>query len=101
MPSFRVEKLIRDRLPQIMRESGLAVFDRRLGAADFARALRRKLVEEAGEAQHADTTDELIDELADLAEVTTALRALHGVTDEMLEAAGMRKSEGHGGCGGR
>ncbi len=97
MPRFRVEKLIRDRLPQIMRASGLAVFDRRLDAADFDRALRQKLVEEAGEAQQAQSEEALIDELADLAEVTAALSALHGVTSAMIEAARLKKREARGG----
>lgn len=44
---FRVQKLIRDQLPTIMRAQGLAVFDRRLGDAEFVAALKDKLVEEA------------------------------------------------------
>ena len=32
---FRVQKLIRDRLPAIMRAQGLKVFDRRLNDAEF------------------------------------------------------------------
>ena len=48
---FRVEKLIRDKLPQIMRDQGLAVFDQRLDDEAFVAALKAKLVEEAIEAQ--------------------------------------------------
>src|SRR5258706_15737848 len=80
-----------------MRALGMAVFDRRLAAADFDRALGQKLVEEAGEAQQAQSEEALIDELADLAEVTAALSALHGVTSAMIEAARLKKREARGG----
>ena len=38
---FRVQKLIRDRLPEIMRAQGLAVFDHRLEDAEFVAAVDR------------------------------------------------------------
>ena len=97
MPRFRVEKLIRDRLPQIMRDQGLAVFDRRMEDAEFEIALRAKLVEEATEARAAASIADLIDELADIAEVTRALMALHAVTPEAVEAARLKKRDARGG----
>jgi predicted house-cleaning noncanonical NTP pyrophosphatase (MazG superfamily) len=97
MPRFRVEKLIRDRLPRIMREQGLVVFDRRMDDAEFEAALRAKLVEEAAEAHAAVSTDELIDELADIAEVLRALMALRGITPEAVESARLTKREARGG----
>ena len=53
---FRVQKLIRDRLPEIMRGQGLAVFDRRLDDAEYVAALGEKLVEDRrpGEVRRAD-----------------------------------------------
>ena len=45
---FKVGKLIRDRLPAMMRAQGLAVFERRLDADEFRAALREKLLEELG-----------------------------------------------------
>ena len=57
---FRVDKLIRDKLPAIMRSQGLTVFTRRLDDAEFVNRLKDKLIEEAGEAQRAGDRAELI-----------------------------------------
>jgi len=94
---FRVEKLIRDRLPQIMRASGLAVFERTLDEAAFILALRDKLGEEAAELLAAETRDELLGELADVAEVILALGAVHGFTAAEVEAKRLAKREERGG----
>ncbi len=94
---FKVEKLIRDRLPAIMRGQGLAVFDRRLDDADYDAALRAKLIEEATEAQGAGARAELTDELADLTEVMLALAALHGIAPDEIEARRLAKREERGG----
>lgn len=94
---FRVEKLIRDKLPGIMRDQGLAVFDRRLGDAEFRAAAAAKLVEEALEAEAATSADELLGELADLSEVMLALAAAHGLTPDDIEARRVAKREERGG----
>ena len=94
---FRVEKLIRDKLPQIMRDQGLAVFDRRLDDAAFIAALKDKLVEEAREAQACADSRELIDELADLSEVIQALAAAQGLTLDDIETRRLAKRAERGG----
>jgi predicted house-cleaning noncanonical NTP pyrophosphatase (MazG superfamily) len=94
---FRVEKLIRDRLPGIMRDQGLLVFDRRLDDAAFDASLRAKLLEEAAEAQAAADRDELAGELADLSEVMLALAALHGLSAADIEARRVAKRAERGG----
>lgn len=93
---FRVDKLIRDRLPQIMRDQGLAVFERRLDDAEFERRLRDKLIEECAEAARAAPSD-LLEELADIAEVLLALAQLHGWSRQDLEAARLAKRAERGG----
>ncbi len=94
---FRVEKLIRDKLPAIMRAQGLAVFDRRLDDEDYRAALKLKLTEEAAEAAAAEDTEELLGELADVSEVLRALAAAHGLTLDQVEAARLAKAEARGG----
>jgi len=94
---FRVDKLIRDRLPAIMRGQGLSVFDRRLGDAEFDARLRDKLVEEALEARSATSRAELIDELADLSEVMDALAQVNGVTKDEIEVRRLAKRAERGG----
>ncbi|MBA4014366.1 MAG: hypothetical protein C0481_21115 [Phenylobacterium sp.] len=93
---FRVQKLIRDRLPEIMRGQGLAVFDRRLDDAEFVSALGDKLVEEANEARLANP-DEIAGELADVLEVVHALAAAHGLSLQEVEVARLAKRAERGG----
>lgn len=93
---FAVEKLIRDRLPQIMRDQGLQVFERHLSGKDLAQALREKLMEEAAEAASASEAD-LLEELADVSEVLRALAATIGQTAEDVELARQAKHAARGG----
>jgi predicted house-cleaning noncanonical NTP pyrophosphatase (MazG superfamily) len=94
---FRVQKLIRDRLPDMMRADGLAVFDRRLGDAEYAAALREKLIEEAHEARAAASPTELTGELADVLEVIHAMAAAHGLSMSEVEAKRLAKRAERGG----
>jgi predicted house-cleaning noncanonical NTP pyrophosphatase (MazG superfamily) len=94
---FRVEKLIRDKLPAIMRAQGLAVFDHRLDDDAFRASLRDKIVEEALEAQGALSRDDLLGELADLTEVILALAAAEGLTPADIETQRLAKRDERGG----
>jgi predicted house-cleaning noncanonical NTP pyrophosphatase (MazG superfamily) len=94
---FRVDKLIRDKLPAMMEAQGLTVFTRRLDDAEFVARLKDKLVEEAAEAQRAGDRAELIDELADLREVMLALAVAAGVEETEIEARRLAKRAERGG----
>jgi predicted house-cleaning noncanonical NTP pyrophosphatase (MazG superfamily) len=97
---FKVEKLIRDRLPEIMRGQGQRVFERTLDGAEYQAELRRKLVEEAAEAACAGD-DSLMEELADVLEVVIALAAASGATLGDVEAKRLAKRAERGGFEGR
>lgn len=84
MPT-RHDKLIRDRIPDLMDEAGVRYEVETLDATAFERALRAKLVEEADEAARATGPDELALELADLVEVARALMAVTGVAPHEVE----------------
>lgn len=94
---FRVQKLIRDRLPQMMRDQGLAVFERQLDEDEFVAALKDKLVEEAGEARDAASPAELAAELADVLEVMGALAEASGFSLEDVETQRRAKRAARGG----
>ncbi len=81
-------KLVRDRIPEIIRASGRSPVTRRLSHEQFATALRDKLLEEAGEACGADGPEDLVDELADVLEVLRALAATvdRSLSDVLLRA---------------
>lgn len=100
MMRFRVEKLIRDGLPQMMRDQQLTVFCHRLDDAAFLAALKAKLIEEAQEAAAAGP-DDLLEELADLSEVMAALMAAAGLSPQDVETARLAKRAQRGGFDGR
>ncbi|MET0388144.1 MAG: nucleoside triphosphate pyrophosphohydrolase [Polyangiales bacterium] len=94
---FRVEKLIRDRLPELMRSWGLRVTTRQLDPAELIACLRAKLQEEAAEVQQAPSRAALLEELADVTEVVQALCEVSGITPLELEACRLAKQRERGG----
>ena len=77
-------KLVRDRIPEIIRRSGAAARVGRVDTANATHVLLHKLVEEAVEALTAGG-DDLLAELADLQEVQLALLSRLSMTYDMLE----------------
>lgn len=70
--AIRYDKLVRDRIPEIVSAGGLVPVTRTLGEHEYVAALRAKVVEEAAELADA-SDEELVEELADLQEVCDAL----------------------------
>ena len=93
---FKVGKLIRDRLPAMMRAQGLALFERRLDDGEFLDALKDKLLEEAAEGREASPA-EIACELADVIEVARALADAHGIAWDEVEARRLAKRAERGG----
>jgi predicted house-cleaning noncanonical NTP pyrophosphatase (MazG superfamily) len=86
-------KLVRDRIPEIIRESGGDPRMRRLDGDAFREALCAKLTEETGE--FLDTRAP--EELADILEVVYALVDQAGLTPDVLEAIRLEKRAARGG----
>jgi predicted house-cleaning noncanonical NTP pyrophosphatase (MazG superfamily) len=78
------DKLVRDRIPEIIRASGRTCETTRLVDEEYQTALLAKLVEEAREAASAGP-GELVTELADLLEVVEATISAHGLSREAVE----------------
>lgn len=68
-----VAKLVRDRIPEIIKGSGREPQVYQAGREEFRERLRDKLVEESDEVLSADTPDAFVEELADLWEVSDAM----------------------------
>ena len=85
-------KLIRDRIPEILEALNIAFSVEEMTETEYRQALRAKLMEEAEEAAEADNAD-LITELADLLEV----RCLRFRPSGALNGAALCK--GCGSCG--
>jgi predicted house-cleaning noncanonical NTP pyrophosphatase (MazG superfamily) len=86
-------KLVRDRIPEIIRSGGKQCGIETMPEAEYRQALLQKLVEEAQEARQA-APDELITELADLQEVIAALLAAwHIFPDKVQQIQDQRRAE--------
>jgi predicted house-cleaning noncanonical NTP pyrophosphatase (MazG superfamily) len=86
-------KLVRDRIPQIIQADGYLPVTRVLDADHYHTALREKLMEEAQEARQAPAAA-LPAELADVLEVLQALVAAAGMTwDELVAVAAAQRAD--------
>ncbi|XGV97586.1 MAG: hypothetical protein ACAF41_01280 [Leptolyngbya sp. BL-A-14] len=89
-------KLVRDRIPEIIRAAGQECAIETMDEEIFHQALRAKLVEEAQEAATA-TSEALVTELADLYEVMDVLMVAHNIDREAVLAEQRRRQRDRGG----
>ena len=90
-------KLVRDKIPSIIKRKGESVEVVRLKGDALLSALRQKLVEEAFEALDAKSFDELIGELADVQEVIDGICEALPASKEQVNAEQADKHERRGG----
>jgi predicted house-cleaning noncanonical NTP pyrophosphatase (MazG superfamily) len=90
------DKLVRDRIPEIIRRDGRECATEMMSEAEYRRALLEKLVEEAQEATTVGP-EKLVEELADLYEIIDALMAAYGIEREAVLAKQARKRAERGG----
>jgi len=95
MPVYN--KLVRDKIPQIIGAEGKAFRSRILGEEEYRTELQTKLREESSEYFQANNPQDALEELADMLEVIRALAAAHGASWEQLEAIRARKAGKRGG----
>jgi predicted house-cleaning noncanonical NTP pyrophosphatase (MazG superfamily) len=87
-------KLVRNRIPTIIEDSGKVPIYRELNDDEYEFFLRRKLREEVDEYLAAETDRDGIEELADMLEVMYALTHIHGKQPaDMLEAKARKKRQ--------
>lgn len=89
-------KLVRDRIPDIIRQSGKQCEVTVMADVEFRQALREKLLEEAGEVAAANS-ENLVSELADLQEVIDALFRVYGIERDAVVKEQTRKRTERGG----
>lgn len=90
------EKLVRDKIPDIIRATGEEPVIRSVRGAALCRFLREKLVEEAAEVLTAFSTESVTEELADLREVELAVMREYGITEEQVDAVRKTKAANRG-----
>ncbi len=94
---FKIEKLIRDKLPEILaQEKGTNFLCRTLEMEDYIQSLKNKLLEETQEVLEAQNQDELKDELADVLEVMLALIKAAGFSLAEIEQTREERKEDRG-----
>ena len=95
MTKITYNKLIRDRIPEIIEQDGKRYAVETMPPADYEKALLAKLVEEAQEAQQADEAH-LKTEMADILEVIDALLIQKGISRQAVRSEQRRQA--HKGC---
>ena len=91
MPSYN--KLVRDRIPEIIEDSGKTAFSHILNDDEYILELDCKLNEECAEYQ----VDKSIEELADMLEVMYSIAEARGYSVSELEKVRKEKAEKRGG----
>ncbi|WP_314728305.1 nucleoside triphosphate pyrophosphohydrolase [Bacillus sp. Marseille-Q3570] len=95
MPTYN--KLIRDRIPEILENKGLNYNTRLMEEDEYKIKLREKLTEELNEYLEASDDASSIEELADILELIHSLTSVHNSSVEELEAVRKEKAEKRGG----
>ncbi|MER2088264.1 MAG: nucleoside triphosphate pyrophosphohydrolase [Sporosarcina sp.] len=95
MPTYN--KLVRDRIPEIIELSGKTCNTRLLAEDEYIIEINKKMHEELAEYEAAETTDDAIEELADLLELIHAAVLHYGASFEDLEKVRVEKEEKRGG----
>ena len=84
---MKYDKLIRDKIPQIIKKSGSDFRIRKASKSEYYKKLKEKLLEETREF----LKDQSIEELVDILEVVYALSQFRGTSPKTLEK--LRKSK--------
>ena len=90
-------KLVRDKIPAIIRQSGRTPRVTRLPTDAYRSALMDKLHEEVAELTAAQTTQSMLEEAGDVLEVLAAIAADHGAALESIFEAARKKRAQRGG----
>ncbi|MGN1338678.1 MAG: phosphoribosyl-ATP pyrophosphohydrolase [Oscillospiraceae bacterium] len=93
MPTITHNKLVRDKIPEIITSAGKQAVTRVLSNEEYLTELDRKLNEECTEYQ----ADKSIEEMADMLEVLYAIATARGYSIEELEQVRAEKAEKRGG----
>lgn len=94
MPTYF--KLVRDRIPEIIKMNGQKLEYRRINGEEFILEAKKKLNEEIKEYLEAQNSEQAVEELADLVELIYCIAERHGYSNAELEAIRLEKSDRRG-----
>jgi predicted house-cleaning noncanonical NTP pyrophosphatase (MazG superfamily) len=89
-------KLVRDKIPEVIKDDGYTPAVKKLSVAEYKKALLEKLIEEAQEIKKSKNKDELINELADIQEVLTAIYEVNKIHCSDVTKNARKKREKRG-----
>lgn len=88
----KYNKLVRDKIPEIMKEKGLRFKTHIAGDGEYYDKLKEKLLEEVGEFLQ----DDSVEELADVQEVLKAILVCKNIKEKKLETIRVEKENKRG-----
>ena len=92
MDTKKYNKVVRDKIPEIIEESGKKYNLKQIDDASFLVEIEKKLIEEVNE--YAESKD--VEELADMLEVIYRVSELRGVNSDELDEIRKEKAEKRG-----
>jgi predicted house-cleaning noncanonical NTP pyrophosphatase (MazG superfamily) len=95
MPIYN--KLVRDKIPEIIKNSGKNFIMKILNDDEYIKALQQKSYEELEEFIHSKTIEQSIEELADMLEIIHALADYHDVSFDYIDECRKKKLQERGG----
>lgn len=95
MPIYN--KLVRDRIPEVITNTGKRFTTRILNNEEYITELKKKSFEELNEYVSTDNNEDAVEELADLLEIIHALAEYHDSSIEEVEEVRKKKAEKRGG----
>jgi len=94
---FKLNILVRDKLPENMENNGLKVRKKTLATDEFQEELLKKLIEESQELALGKNKDETIAELGDVFEIIDMIMQTYGISHKQVLAAQEQKRLSLGG----
>jgi len=85
MPTFQLNKLVRDKLREIYASLNQKAKYKKLTSREHKRQLIRKITEEADEIDINSSISEVTDEIADLRQVLDDMMLLYGISEEQVK----------------
>jgi len=95
--TFSYNKLIRDKIPQIIEMAGKSHNVITLDQNSFLVELKKKLIEESIEFKNAESKLEIVNELADIEEIVETLMKEYEISDNELKSRKIEKKLKNGG----
>jgi len=93
----RYNKLIRDRILEIIKEAGENPYWRVLNKKEYLKEIKKKIVEEAKELTKVKNKEKIINEIVDIQELIDALSLELGLTKSQIKKQQKEKNKKRGG----